>query len=205
MSRLVHKLIREGYLKTERIIEAFKKINRADFLPRELEQVAEADIALPIGYGQTISQPSTVAFMLELLQPQEGDKILDIGLGSGWQTAILAELVGSQGRIFAIERIKELKEVGERNIGKYHFKNVNFLVGDGYRGLEKQAPFDKIIAAAESLELPKAWKTQLRIGGKMVAPVKKNLTVIEKITDKKFRNKEYPGFLFVPLITDFET
>lgn len=202
MTRLINKLIQEGYLKTDRIIEAFKKVNRADFLPAELDSDAQADIPLPIGYGQTISQPATVAFMLELLQPQLNDKILDVGSGSGWQTALLCELVGFKGKIFAIERIKELKELGENNIKKYNYKNVKFIHGDGYKGLKKNAPFDKIIAAAESLELSTAWKEQVKIGGRIVAPLKQSLIAIDKIDTDKFKTKEYPGFLFVPLITD---
>lgn len=202
MTRLTNKLIQEGYLKTDRIIEAFKKVNRADFLPAELDLDAQADIPLPIGYGQTISQPATVAFMLELLQPQLNDKILDVGSGSGWQTALLCELVGTKGKIFAIERIKELKELGENNIKKYNYKNVKFIHGDGYKGLKKNAPFDKIIAAAESLELSPAWKEQVKINGRIVAPLKQNLIAVDKISDKDFKIKEYPGFLFVPLITD---
>lgn len=202
MSRLIAKLIREGYLKTDRIIKAFQKVNRADFLPPELEQDAEADVALPIGYGQTISQPATVAFMMELLQPEIDDTILDVGSGSGWQTALLCELVGHKGMVFAMERIKELKGVGENNVKKYHYTNARFMTGDGYKGLKKEAPFDKIIAAAESLELSTAWKEQVKIGGRIVAPLRQNLVVADKISENKFNIKEYPGFLFVPLITD---
>lgn len=202
MTHLVNKLIREGYLKTDKIIKSFQKVNRADFLPKELEFDAEADIPLPIGYGQTISQPATVAFMLELLQPQNNDKILDIGAGSGWQTALLCELVGPKGRVFSIERIRELKEFGEKNVKKYNFKNVKFMLGDGYNGFKKYAPFDKIIAAAESLELSPAWKEQLKISGRIVAPLKQSLAVADKISNDEFKIKEYPGFLFVPLITD---
>lgn len=202
MTRLVNKLIHDGYLKTDRIIKAFQKVNRADFLPKELEFDAEADVPLPIGYGQTISQPATVAFMLELLQPQNNDKILDIGAGSGWQTALLCELVGPKGRVFSIERIKELKEFGEKNVKKYNYKNVKFMLGDGYKGLKKYAPFDKIIVAAESLELSPAWKEQLKINGRIVAPLKQNLAIADKISNDEFKIKEYPGFLFVPLIID---
>ena len=118
---LINSLIQEGWLKTERYIEAFKKIKRVDFLPEEIKDLAELNEALPIGYSQTISQPLVVAFMIELLKPEEGEKILDVGSGSGWTAAILAEIVGDKGKIIAIEIIPELKEFGENNILKYNF------------------------------------------------------------------------------------
>src|SRR3989344_1473833 len=123
---LVDYLIQEGWLKTERIINAFRKIKREDFLPHDTKNLAELNEALPIGFEQTISQPLTVAFMLELLQPKKGDKILDVGAGSGWQTTMLCEIVGEKGFVFAIERIGELKNFGEENVRKYGFKNVEF-------------------------------------------------------------------------------
>jgi len=126
--KLVENLIRQGYLKTPAVIDAFKTINRTDFLPsnlaenrNELEKLAEYDQALPIGEGQTISQPAVVAFMLELLNIQKGNNVLDIGSGSGWTTALLAQLVGPKGLVIAIERIPELYEFGRKNVGKYNF------------------------------------------------------------------------------------
>src|SRR3989338_9261998 len=123
-SELVRHLIEEGYLKTERIIGAFSAIDRADFVPEEYKSEAYGDYPLPISYGQTISQPATVAFMLELLQPQAGDKVMDAGSGSGWQTALLAEIVGEKGSAYSIERISELCEFGRSNLQKYNFKNI---------------------------------------------------------------------------------
>lgn len=191
-------------MKTDRIIKAFHRVNRADFLPSELEMEGEADIPLPIGYGQTISQPSTVAFMLELLQPEEEEKILEIGSGSGWLTALLSELVGKKGKIISIERLQNLKNMAEKNIKKYNYKNVKFICGDGYKGLKKEAPFDRIIASAESLEWPPAWKEQIKSNGRIVAPIKQSLAVADKVSKSKFKIREYPGFLFVPLVTDNE-
>jgi len=119
MSHLINQLISEGTLKTPAIISAFEKIKREDFMLPENADEAEANYPLSIGHSQTISQPFTVAFMLELLEPQPGDKILDIGSGSGWTTALLAEIIGPQGQVFAIERIPELKKFGENNVKKY--------------------------------------------------------------------------------------
>jgi len=213
MEHLINQLIQEGYLKTPRIIEAFRAIKREDFLPEDLKNEAEINAPLPIGYGATISQPLTVAFMLELLQPEPGDKILDIGSGSGWQTAMLAHVVGEKGKIFAIERIPELMEFGKKNVDKYKFKNVKFICSDGSRGLEKEAPFDKIICAAAvypvrnivsngAEEIPSAWRDQLKVGGRLVTPVKSSIWSLIKKSQAEFEEQEFPGFAFVPLISD---
>jgi len=205
--KLIDQLIKEKYLKSPLIIEAFRKIKRADFAPDEMVRqkgkdfVAEYNAPLSIGYEQTISQPLTVAFMLELLQPKKGDKILDIGSGSGWQTAMLAQIVGPDGFVYAIERIPELKSFGQDNVGKYNFKNIEFICGDGSKGLPNKAPFDKIIAAASAKEIPKAWKDQLKINGRLVTPVKDSIWLLVKKEKNEFEEKEYPGFVFVPLIT----
>ncbi|MBI2634944.1 MAG: protein-L-isoaspartate O-methyltransferase [Parcubacteria group bacterium] len=215
MNTLVSDLIKQGILKTPRIIEAFKKINRADFVPPELKERAYVNEPLPIGEGQTISQPLTVAFMLELLQPEPGNKIFEIGFGSGWQTALLAEIVGIKGRIFAVERIPELFRFGRKNIAKYGFiKNgtVKMIGGDAILGLKRHAPFDKVIAAASGKEVPETWLKELRINGRLVAPIKESIWLYVKKSSpakiskgnlggqEEFEKKEYPGFIFVPLI-----
>lgn len=200
---LIKELIRGKYLKTPRIIEAFKLIDRKDFVPLDLKDDAYINEPLPIGFGQTISQPLTVAFMLEHLSPDPNEKILDIGTGSGWQSALLAQIVGEGGKIIAIERIPELARMSEDNIAKYNFieKNiVEVICGDGSKGYEKFAPYDKIIAAAAAYELPKSWKEQLKVGGKIVAPVDHSIIVAEKMGDNEFDIKEYFGFSFVPLV-----
>src|SRR6056297_1533626 len=114
-------LIKKGWLKTDRIINAFKNIKRKDFVKPDLKEISNYNQALPIGYNQTISQPLVVAFMLEKLDPKPGQKILDIGSGSGWTTALLAEIVGKEGKVIAIEIIEELMKFGKKNVRKYNF------------------------------------------------------------------------------------
>jgi len=215
---LVDSLIREGWLKTPRIIEAFRKVKRIDFLPEDMKDLAELNEALPIGSGQTISQPLVVAFMLELLQPQKREKILDIGSGSGWTSALLAYIVSGgelkskikkqkskiEGRVIAIEIIPELKEFGERNMAKYNFIErgiVEFILADGSKGYLKEAPFDKILASASAQKTSQSWKEQIKIGGIIVAPLGNSIWMLRKKTESQFEEREYPGFVFVPLVS----
>lgn len=203
MKELIADLIQEGYLRSDRLKKAFLEINREEFLPRELKNQAWVNAALPIGSGQTISQPLTVAFMLELLAPQEGNRILDIGSGSGWTTALLAFIVGKKGKVIALERLKELVDFGERNVRKFGFVQegrVEFYQKDGTRGFLEQAPFDRILISAAAREIPEPLKAQLKIGGKLVGPVGHSIVFLEKKGESDFFEKEFPGFIFVPLV-----
>lgn len=181
---------------------AFLAVDRADFVLEEYRQAAYENRPLPIGFGQTISQPYTVAFMLKLLGVRRGEKILEIGSGSGWQTALLAFLVGDKGKIVAIERIKNLCEMGRKNLSAYPelSKRCLFICANGREGWLEEAPFDAIVAAASSPSLPSAWKAQVRVEGRIVAPLGQNIVKLTKLNEKEFAEKSFPGFLFVPLI-----
>lgn len=210
---LIEELIDLGYLKTPALIDAFKAIDRKDFVSPEMKEYAYQNDPLPIGFEQTISQPLTVAFMLELLDLRLGDKVLEVGAGSGWQTALIAKMIEHPGGIaedkdgrygvVALERIDSLAQKAIDNISKYGFsergvsKIINF---DGTKGYETEAPFDKIIAAASGSEIPESWKEQLVIGGRIVAPIEDSIVVLDKTGKKEFERREFKGFSFVPLI-----
>jgi protein-L-isoaspartate(D-aspartate) O-methyltransferase len=203
---LTERLIHKGYLKTQEIIQAFKTIKRRDFVLPSMIDKSNIDEPLSIGCEQTISQPLTVAFMLELLEPRTDQKNLDIGSGSGWTTALLAEIVGKNGKVFGVERISELKVFGENNANKYGFVDSGrtvFIVGDGSKGLSKYAPFDRIHVGAAANQVPEPLLEQLAVGGKMVIPEGidfQNIVLIEKTAKGEYKRKSFPGFVFVPLI-----
>lgn len=197
---LADQLISSGNLKTENIIDAFRSIDRKDFiLPEYLGEVYE-DYPLPIGHAQTISQPSTVAFMLELLRPKEGEKILDVGSGSGWATTLLAHIVGEKGNVYGVEIIPELVKFGGENLEKYSFSHASIEEAGTVFGLPEKAPFDKILVSASAAEMPKELINQLKVGGLLVVPVGTQMIRLEKLSDKKFDTQYFEGFAFVPLV-----
>lgn len=197
---LIDELIAQGIIKTRRIIDAFRKIDRKDFvLPQYLSE-AYGDYPLPIGFGQTISQPATVAIMLELLAPQRGDKILDVGSGSGWTTALLAHIVGLKGKVWGVEIIPGLIAFGKDNLSKYPLPWAKIAPANKNLGLPSSAPFDKILVSASAKELPEELILQLKKGGTMVLPILDTLYRIHKLSDEKIEIRAFPGFSFVPLV-----
>lgn len=206
---LIQNLINTGYLTNTRIISAFRAVKRQDFLPQNMpsrEARAELDEALPIGFGQTVSQPAVVAFMLELLDPKPGQNILDVGYGSGWTTALLAQIAcqnGKKGKVTAIERIPELADFGKKNIAKYGFiknKTAHCITGNGYAGYPQNAPYDRILSGAAAAKIPQAWIDQLKNGGIIVAPVKNAVARLVKNNCHDINQKSFEGFAFVPLV-----
>lgn len=200
---LINSLIRKGYLKSSRVIKAFKKIPRENFVLERYKGHAYVDTALPIIAGQTISQPLTIAFMTELLDVKESHKILEVGAGSGYQAAILSEIVGRKGFIYTTEIIPELVEFAKKNLKKNKIKNVKVIECNGSKGYEKESPYDRIMVTAAASKIPKALKEQLKVRGKMVIPLETlffcGLVLVERISKNKFKEKKFPGFVFVPL------
>lgn len=207
---LQKELITEGYLHSPTLIDAFGAVDRAHFVPASRKDEAYGNYPLPIGHDQTISQPLTVAFMLELLEPKAGDSVLEVGAGSGWQTALLSVLVGGAeddgrptGKVIAVERIAALAALAERNIAAAGIPtrtNITLVVNDGTKGVPAEAPFDRIIAAAAPERIPDAWKEQVKIGGRIVAPLRESIVVLRKTGHDTFETKQYFGFTFAPLI-----
>lgn len=207
MNRLTQDLISRGFLKSDAIIDAFNKIDRKDFVPDDLSSQAHFDVALPIGFSQTISQPLTVAFMLELLDLRRGQNILDVGSGSGWTTALLAHVVGEDGKVTAMEKIKQLCEFGKKNVAKYNFTRkgiVDFYCISAEDGFESNAPYDRILVSAAAKEIPEAFKKQLKVGGRMVMPVSDSIWLVEKSGEDVFKIEKFSGFAFVPFVKDSE-
>lgn len=214
-------------LQTPHIESAFRAVNRAYFVPETLEDEAYEDCALPIGFGATISQPTTVAFMLEKLDAREGQKILDVGSGSGWTTALLAHLVGPKGKVIGVEIVPELVAFGRNNLARYYSyirTNVGTSeergewVSNGHVraeirqaeqreiGLPNEAPFDRILVSAAAEQIPQELVAQLKPGGKMVLPIgsigighTQSLTLVEKQKNGYIKHTAFPGFAFVPL------
>jgi protein-L-isoaspartate(D-aspartate) O-methyltransferase len=203
LSILISQLEKKNILKSASIKDALLKVDRANFVLSDYTDNAYEDRPLPIGEGQTISQPSTVVFMLELLEVTSGQKVLDIGAGSGWTSGLLAELVGKEGKVFAIERIGTLKSFGEQNIKKLNYQNVQFIEGNGAKGLPHEAPFDRILVNAGAKMIPPALKEQLKVNGKLVIPLSDtygNLVLVDKIEEDKYKKTCFPGFAFVPFV-----
>jgi len=199
--RMVEKLKRELNL-SEKVSKAMLKVPRHVFIP-EYASEAYNDYPLPIGYEQTISAPHMVAIMCELLDLKEGEKVLEVGTGSGYHAAVVAEIVGEKGKVISIERIPELAERAKRTLESLGIKNVNVIVGDGSKGYEEEAPYDKIYVTAAAPDIPKSLIEQLKNGGKMVIPIGdyvQYLYVVEKDKTGKITKKNWGPVRFVLLI-----
>ncbi|AFZ71127.1 protein-L-isoaspartate and D-aspartate O-methyltransferase [Caldisphaera lagunensis DSM 15908] len=202
---LINYLKNSGFIKTKKVEEALINVDRANFVLSQYLSEAYEDKPLPIGYGQTISAPSIVAYMTELLEVNEGNKILEIGTGSGYQTAILSYLVKEKGLIVSIERIKELSEMAYKNLERLGLhKNVKLIVGDGSLGYEEEKPYDRIIITAATPVVPKFINMQLKNNGIAILPLgtleEQKLAIIRKDEFGNIELRYDISVIFVPLI-----
>lgn len=202
LEELIDWMKENGSLRSKRVEEAFKKIDRKYFVPERLLSEAYKDYPLPIGHGQTISQPSTVAIMTEALDVKKGQKILEVGGGSGWQAALLGYLVGSKGKVFTVEIDERLVEFARKNVKKVGLKDVEIIHGDGGLGFEEKAPYDRVLITAAAPEVPEPLKRQIKDGGRLVAPIgsfTQKVLAFEKIGEDLVVKEDLGYFRFVPL------
>lgn len=182
------------------IDDAFRTVDRRYFVLPEYRKLAEQDQPLPIGYGQTISQPSTVRSMLEWLCVEPGHKVLDVGSGSGWTTALLSQLVKPNGRVVAVELIPELVELGRDNCERAECHNVEFHYAGNQYGWPSEAHYDRILVSASAHELPPELIDQLKSGGKLVVPIGNTIHEITKRPSGELDDRRHFGYVFVPLL-----
>lgn len=198
--RMVEEQLIPRGINNPKILRAFYKVERHKFMPVEIRETSYADYPVPIGEGQTISQPFIVALMTECLGLTGDEKVLEIGTGSGYQTAMLAELAKE---VYTIERFEKLSRSAEETLKEAGYKNVKFKTGDGTLGWPEVAPFDRIIITAASPRIPLPLGVQLKEGGRLVLPLGETLsqvlTVAEKKTDK-LESTQICGCVFVPLV-----
>lgn len=200
-NKLAEILVNKG-INDVKVLEAIKNIPRHLFLDSSFEDHAYQDKAFPIGADQTISQPFTVAFQSELLQVKPNDTILEIGTGSGYQTAVLLHL---KAKVFTIERQQELFKKTKLFFVKMGYRPKKVIFGDGYLGLNVEAPFDGIIVTAGAPYVPNPLLAQLKIGGRLVIPVgvdEQIMTLITRKSEKEFEKNEFGSFRFVPMLED---
>ena len=194
--QLLQSLKQRGF--SEEILKSFSEVKRENFIPKSLKDMAYEDVALPIGGGQTISQPYTIAVMFSLLELKKWQKVLEVGSGCGYVLALISKIVMNNEMVFGIERVKELAEKSEKNLEEY--ENVKVYNKNGFFGLPKQAPFDRIIISASCREIPEKLIAQVKNNGIIVAPVGESLISYKKVNNKLKIKKEIPGFAFVPFI-----
>lgn len=206
--KMTDRLVGSGHLKSPEIIESFKRVPRHKFVPPDVREGAYIDRPLPIGHGQTISAPSMIAIMLEVLQVKGKQKVLEIGAGSGYNAALIAEIIGRDGELYTIERIEKIAKFGNKNLEESGYDWVNVIVGDGTRGYEEKAPWDRILVTACAPEVPKPLIEQLKVGGKLAAPVGKHpmsqtLILLKKLGEGKTEVERHGGCSFVPLVGEY--
>ena len=201
--RMVDEQLQRRDIRDKNVISVFRKVPRHRFVDPAMSLEAYGDFPLSIGKGQTISQPYIVALMVQVLDVKKNDRVLEIGSGSGYETAILAE---SGGEIFSIERIEGLAKKAGKALEEFGYKNIHIKTGDGTLGWQEHAPFDRIIVTASSQGVPQPLLDQLREGGRMVMPVGSRFTQRLLVLEKekgRVSERDVCGCVFVPLIGEF--
>jgi len=199
--RTVEGLVRRGFIRSEAVRRAFLRYPRYLFVEEKYRKYAHLDEPLPIPAGQTISAPHMVAMMLELAELKPGMNVLEIGTGSGWNAALISELVKTD--VYTVERIPELVEFARRNLERAGVKNVHVIQGDGTLGFPPKAPYDRIIVTAGAPDIPKPLVEQLKPGGKLIIPVGRlwqDLLEVIKLKNGSIKVRNHGGVVFVPLI-----
>jgi protein-L-isoaspartate(D-aspartate) O-methyltransferase len=202
LDTLIETMKNTGFLTESKVESAIRKTPRHNFVPESMKNQAYENKPIPIIEKQTISQPSVVSRMTEWLDLKEGQKVLEIGSGSGWQSAILSNLVGD-GTIFTVERHLKLANLAKKNLEKLGIKNVKIIHGDGNLGLVEESPFDRIIVTAACNKIPEMLLEQLALDGLLIAPVGKNiqsLVLLRKTPEGLVEIKNQKGYVFVPLV-----
>ncbi len=201
MQDLTRMLIEGGFIRTKKVSDAFLRFDRKDFVREEDQRWAYEDTPLQIGNDSTISQPSTVAMMLELLHLEEGDNVLEIGTGSGWEACIISYCIG-KGKLTTIEIDPDIMEFGKANIKKYGIKNIKSILGDGSKGYAQNGPYNKIIFSVAAPTIRKDVLAQLKNGGRLIAPIGtghlQTMKLIEK-TKTGFTETNHGWFSFSEL------
>ncbi|MEF8848556.1 MAG: protein-L-isoaspartate O-methyltransferase [Candidatus Thermoplasmatota archaeon] len=200
--RMVENLKREGRIKSKKVEKAFLKVSREKFVPSSVKESAYVDTPLQIGQGQTISAPHMIAIMVEELKLREGQKVLEIGAGSGYHAAIVSKIVGKKGHVYTVERFRALINKAENNLKKSGIKNVEVFEGDGSEGLEKYAPYDRIYVTCASPDIPEPLKNQLGKNGILLVPVGRHFCRLTRLTKTNdgFKSEDLGGCAFVPMI-----
>lgn len=198
--QLVKEMQESGVLTSPRLLQAFKAVDRSDFVLPANRNYAYENRPLHIGHAQTISEPTTVAFMLELLNVEQGQNVLDIGSGSGWTTALLAKLTGESGSVLGLEIVPDLAELGQKNIARYRLPHARIEAAvRNVLGKPSAGPYDRILVSASAPSFPAALTQQLKPGGVIVMPVEHALWKITKSANDELSIEKHEGFIFVPL------
>lgn len=201
-NRMIEEQIIKRGIKDPQVLRAMRSVKRHEFVPEHNRHLAYSDRPLPIGFDQTISQPYIVALMTNYLDLEKGDKVLEVGTGSGYQAAVLSEITSN---VYSIEIVKDLAERARKTLREQGYSNVRIKIGDGYKGWEEYAPYDGIIVTASPSEVPPPLKAQLAEGGRLIIPVGgpifQNLVLLKK-ENGKIKRTEVSGVRFVPMVDD---